>query len=202
LPSSVSVVRANLLFLEKAGLPSPLVNRVLRIAAFQNPEFYKAQAMRLSTFGKPRVISCGEKLDRYIALPRGCLDELIGLLQESSIDAQVRDVRIEGQPIEVRFSGRLRSTQKDAVQAILAHDDGVLSAPTGSGKTAVAAYVIAARKINTLILVHRRQLLDQWRERLRIFLDLPPDSIGQVGGGKSAPTGIVDVAVVQSLYVK
>lgn len=71
LPSSVSVVRANLLFLEKAGLPSPLVNRVLRVAAFQNPEFYKAQAMRLSTFDKPRVISCGEELDRHIALPAG-----------------------------------------------------------------------------------------------------------------------------------
>jgi len=202
LPSSVSVVRANLLFLEKAGLPSPLVNRVLRIAAFQNPEFYKAQAMRLSTFDKPRVISCGEELDCHIALPRGSLDELIGLLRECSINIQVQDQRFEGQPIEAKFSGRLRSPQEDAVQAVLSHEDGVLSAPTGFGKTAVAAYVIAARKINTLILVHRRQLLDQWRERLGMFLDLPPDSIGQVGGGKSAPTGIVDVAVVQSLYVK
>jgi hypothetical protein len=202
LPNSVSIVRANLLFLEKVSLPSPLVNRVLRIAAFQNPEFYKAQAMRLSTFDKPRVISCGEDLDCHIALPRGCLNELTGLLQECTIDAQVRDVRFEGKSIDVKFSGRLRSTQKDAVEAILAHDDGVLSSPTGFGKTAVAGYVIAARKVNTLILVHRRQLLDQWRERLRMFLDLPPDSIGQVGGGKSAPTGIVDVAVIQSLYVK
>lgn len=114
----------------------------------------------------------------------------------------MQDQRFEGQPIEAKFSGRLRSTQKDAVQAVLSHDDGVLSAPTGFGKTAVAAYVIAARKINTLILVHRRQLLDQWRERLAMFLELPPDSIGRIGGGKSAPTGIVDVAVVQSLYVK
>lgn len=201
LPSSVTVVRANLLFLEKAGLPSALVNRMLRLAAFQNPDFYKAQAMRLSTFGKPRVIACGEELSRHIALPRGSLDDLCELLGSHSIAVQVSDERIEGCAIEVEFSGELRPGQREAAAAILAQDDGVLSAPTGFGKTAVAAYVIAARKVNTLVLVHRRQLLDQWRERLAMFLDLPPRSIGQIGGGKSMRTKTLDVAVVQSLYV-
>ncbi len=202
LPSSVKVVRANLLFVEKAGLPSSLVNRILRLAAFQNPDFYKAQAMRLSTFGKPRVISCGEELSRHIALPRGSLDELLALLESHSVSVELNDERLEGIPIEVQFAGELRPPQKEAVSTILADDCAVLSAPTGFGKTAVAAYVIAARKVNTLVLVHRRQLLDQWRERLSMFLNLLPSSIGQIGGGKSAPTKQLDVAVVQSLYVK
>ncbi len=202
LPTSVNVVRANLLFVEKAGLPSPLVNRILRLAAFQNPDFYKAQAMRLSTFGKPRVISCGEELSSHIALPRGSLDELAALLKSHSIAPRLKDERSDGTPIELEFAGELRPTQKEAASAILSDDCGVLSAPTGFGKTAVAAYVVAARRVNTLVLVHRRQLLDQWRERLAMFLNLQPSSIGQIGGGKSAPTKHLDVAVVQSLYVK
>ena len=202
LPTSVNVVRANLLFVEKDGFPSLLVNRILRLAAFQNPDFYKAQAMRLSTFGKPRVISCGEELSRHIALPRGSLDELIALLESHSITPKLNDERSNGTSIDLQFAGELRPTQKKAASAILADDCGVLSAPTGFGKTAVAAYVIAERNVNTLVLVHRRQLLDQWRERLSMFLNLPPTSIGQIGGGKSAPTKRLDVVVVQSLYVK
>ena len=200
LPLSVEIVRANLVFIEKKALPPEMLNRLLRIAAFQNPEFYKAQAMRLSTFDKPRVIACGEDLPRYLALPRGCLGEVLALIEGHGIKTILRDERFAGMPIDVDFHGTLRATQEEAVVKVTRHDDGLICAPTAFGKTAVAAWLIATRKTNTLVLVHRQQLLDQWRERLAMFLAIPIDEVGQIGGGKTKRTGRIDVAVIQSLH--
>lgn len=200
MPSSVEIVRANLLFIDKKGLPPDLMNRLLRLAAFQNPEFYKAQAMRLATYDKPRIIACGEDLQRYLALPRGCLAEVMAFLEGLRIKAVVRDERNAGARIDVAFHGTLRSGQEDAVAKVLRHDDGLICAPTAFGKTAVASWLIANRGVNTLVIVHRQQLLDQWRERLAMFLDVPIDKIGQVGGGKTKRSRIIDVAVIQSLH--
>jgi superfamily II DNA or RNA helicase len=201
-PESVRVVRANLLFIEKKGLPEAMLDRLNRLAAFQNPEFYKAQAMRLPTYDKPRVIGCAEELPQFLALPRGLLDEVELLLSRHKITARVDDERSAGKPINVAFAGTLRDKQPDAVKKLLKHDEGVLCAGTAFGKTVAAAFVIASRRTNTLALVHRAQLLDQWRERLASFLDLPIDSIGQIGAGKNKTTGIIDVAIIQSLYRK
>jgi len=201
-PERVEIVRSNLLYIEKGNLPSAMLNRLLRLAAFQNPEFYKAQAMRLSTFGKPRIISCGQEFAQHVALPRGCLVEAMALLAEHKIKVDLRDERCEGTPIEANFEGQLRPYQEDAVASIAAHDDGLLCAPTAFGKTAVAAWLIGKRKVSTLVLVHRQQLLDQWHERLAMFLGAPLNSIGQIGGGKSERTRSIDVAVIQSLYRK
>ena len=200
LPTTVEIVCSNLLFIEKRGLLPEMMNRLLRIAAFQNPEFYKAQAMRLSTFDKPRVIACGEDLPRHLALPRGCLDEVVTFLEGHKIKAIVRNKRFASKSIDVQFHGALRPGQDEAVAKILKHDDGLICAPTAFGKTAVAAWLIAKRAVNTLVLVHRQQLLDQWRERLAMFLDTPIERIGQVGGGKVKRTGEIDVAVIQSLH--
>ena len=202
LPERVQVVRSNLIYVEKKDLPPAMLNRLLRLAAFQNPEFYKAQAMRLSTYDKPRVIACGQDFAQHIALPRGCLTEALALLEAHKIRPEVRDERFTGTPIEVEFQGQLRPFQEDAVSKISGHDDGILCAPTAFGKTAVAAWLIAKRKVNTLVLVHRQQLLDQWQERLAMFLNLPAKSIGHIGGGKMERTGYVDVAVIQSLHRK
>jgi hypothetical protein len=202
LPRTVQVVRANLVYVEKTDLPPAMLNRLLRLAAFQNPEFYKAQAMRLSTYDKPRVIACGTEFVQHIAVPRGCLTEALALLEAHKIRPEVRDERHGGTPIEAEFQGRLRPFQEEAVAKIIAHDEGILCAPTAFGKTAVAAWLIAKRTVNTLVVVHRQQLLDQWQERLGMFLDLPAKSIGHIGGGKTDRTGFVDVAVIQSLYRK
>ena len=202
LPERVEIVRSNLLYIEKKDLPPAMLNRLLRLAAFQNPEFYKAQAMRLSTFGKPRIISCGQDFAQHVALPRGCLAEATALLADHGIKVDLRDERFSGTPIEANFQARLRSYQEEAVADIGDCDDGVLCAPTAFGKTAVAAWLIAKRKVNTLVLVHRQQLLDQWHERLAMFLGLPANSIGQIGGGKSDRIGSIDVAVIQSLHRK
>jgi hypothetical protein len=107
LPSTLEIVRSNLVFVEKKTLPPEMLNRLFRIAAFQNPEFYKAQAMRLSTFDKPRVIACGEDLPRHVALPRGCLGEAVALLEGHSIKTILRDERLAGMPIEAEFHGTL-----------------------------------------------------------------------------------------------
>lgn len=202
LPETVQIVRANLLYIEKQELPSAMLNRLLRLAAFQNPEFYRAQAMRLPTFAKPRVIACGQDFLKYVAVPRGCLTDVLALLRAHRIRPQVRDERFTGTQIVAEFSAQLRPAQRDAAKELANHDDGILCAPTAFGKTAIAAWLIAARKVNTLILVHRQQLLDQWQERLAMFLGIPASSIGHIGGGKLNRTGRIDVAVIQSLYQK
>jgi superfamily II DNA or RNA helicase len=202
LPEILRIVQGNLLYVEKAGLPSSMLNRLIRVAAFQNPEFYRAQGMRLSTFGKPRVIGCAEEFTHYIGLPRGCLDDVIGLLKSHNVKADLIDERAVGNHIEVAFRGELRPLQQMAVAAMQPYDDGIICAPTAFGKTAVAAWLIAERKVNTLVLVHRQQLLDQWRERLVLFLDISISEIGQIGGGKTARTGVIDIGMIQSLNRK
>ncbi len=202
LPKRVLIVRSNLAYVEKKDLPPAMLNRLTRLAAFQNPEFYKAQAMRLSTFGKPRIIGCAEEFPQHIGLPRGCLDEAVQLFQAHGVDPEIHDQRFAGNPIDVAFHGRLRAMQPAAAAQIIEQDDGILCAPTAFGKTTLAAWLIAQRRRNTLVIVHRRQLLDQWRERLALFLNLPVESIGQIGGGKVTRTGCVDVAVIQSLQRK
>jgi hypothetical protein len=201
-PASLELVLGNQIYVAKDGLHPGVRNRLLRVAAFQNPEFYKAQAMRLSTYLKPRVIACAEDHAQHISLPRGCLDDVQDTLSGLGIRPIVRDERFRGSAIEVSFRGELRPEQSTATTALLKHDTGVLAATTAFGKTVVAASLIARRGVTTLILVHRRQLLDQWVDRLGTFLDLPPKSIGRIGGGRNTATGIVDVAVIQSLVRK
>jgi superfamily II DNA or RNA helicase/very-short-patch-repair endonuclease len=175
---------------------------LLRVAAFQNPEFHKAQAMRLPTYDKPRIVGCAEEHPHHIGLPRGCLEDVGQTLNVLGIRPVIRDERYSGQPLPVTFQGELRSEQELAADAMLKHETGVLSATTAFGKTVVAAWLIAQRGVNTLVLVHRRQLLDQWIERLATFLNLPAKSIGRIGGGRNKPTGLLDVAVIQSLVRK
>jgi len=199
LPPQVHAVLGQQLFVDKLGLPPALLNQIKRLAAFQNPEFYKRQAMRLSTALTPRVITCAQDLPRHVGLPRGCRARLEALLREHGVELMVEDQRIEGDPLEVEFRGELTSVQKQAASALLAHDIGVFVAPPGAGKTVVGAHLVARRGRNTLILVHRTQLLDQWRSQLSVFLDLKPSAIGQIGGGKRKVTGNLDVAMIQSL---
>ncbi len=201
-PERVRAVLSQRLFIEKADLPSPLLDQVKRLAAFQNPEFYKRQSMRLSTAMTPRVISCAADLPQHIALPRGCLPELEVLLRGHGVVLEVADERAHGAPLELHFQGTLSGGQTEAARAVVEHDLGVLVAPPGAGKTVIGTYFVAARACSALILVHRRPLLDQWLAQLAIFLGVDPESIGQIGGGKRTPTGRLDVAMIQSLVRK
>ena len=199
LPETLNLVLANQIFITKADLPQQLTNRLIRLAAFQNPEFYKAQAMRLPVWSKPRIIGCAENFPQHIGLPRGCLDDLLELLKENDILAEIQDERLAGHKVTAKFTGTLRKDQTAAVKAMLHYDVGILCAPTAFGKTVAAAALIARRKVSTLVLVHRTELLRQWRERLTAFLDIPKGGLGLIGGGKKQPSGKIDIAVMQSL---
>jgi len=199
MPKSLTVTLANLVYFEKAQLPQALANRLIRLAAFQNPEFYKKQAMRFSVWDEPRVIGCAENYPNHIALPRGCLDAARDLLRDNGIACDLIDEQYTGVALDVGFTGTLRPDQEAAVTAMLKHGAGVLCAPTAFGKTVTAAAMIARRGVNTLVLVHRTELLKQWQERLQSFLGVGKGVVGTIGGGKAKPTGKIDIAVMQSL---
>lgn len=202
LPARLDLTLSDQIYISKEDVPPELRNCMIRLAAFQNPEFYKAQSMRLPTWGKPRIIGCAEDHPRHFALPRGCYEDVRTLLDDLKIEVSTHDQRVGGEPIDLSFQGELRPEQKTAVRKLLEHDTGVLSATTAFGKTVVAAWMIAERRVNTLVLVHRRQLLDQWVERLSEFLGVPQKDIGRIGGGRKRPTGRIDVATIQSLVRK
>ena len=211
-PPEARIVEANMLYINKTGFSARALNRLKRLAAFKNPEFYKAQAMRLSTWDKPRIITISDETEQYLCLPRGCKNEVEALLDGTPI--QWQDERNMGRHIDVEFNGTLRDEQDIALKAMVAHDNGILSATTAFGKTVLGAALIAERKVNTLVLVNRQPLLDQWKTRLTEFLtinealpEVPAKRgrrkqrsvIGLLGGGKNSLSGIIDVAIIQSL---
>lgn len=200
-PTECTVTLANHCYLKVNGLPSVLIAQLKRVASFSNPVFFKTQALRFSTHGIPRYISCAQIEQGYLSLPRGCFDDAIDLLKKQNIEINLNDKRQEGNNLEnIKFLGTLRKNQKKAVSIMLKNDVGVLHAPTAFGKTVTAVAIICKRKVNTLILTHSRQLVDQWQERLKSFLS--GAEIGIISGGKKKLTGQIDVATYQSLVNK
>ncbi|MCG2711979.1 MAG: DEAD/DEAH box helicase [Candidatus Omnitrophica bacterium] len=202
LPECIEIVLANKIYIKTENVSSILLNQFKQLAAFQNPEFYRRQSMRLSTFSTPRIICCAEFLDGYLCLPRGCLEDICLVLNEYSVNFNVKDERCAGKRTKFKFSGKLTKEQQLSLRKICKHDTGVFSAPPGTGKTVLAINAIAKRKTNTLILVHRKPLLEQWKLQLSAFLGIDPKSIGHIGGGKNKSNGMLDIAMVQSMERK
>jgi len=200
-PQQITITLANHIYFEAKALPSALFARLRRLASFSNPVFFKTQALRFSTHGIPRFISCARIERGYLSLPRGCLDDALALLEENNIDVHIDDKRELGTKLSsLKPLLALRKNQQAAVKEMSKYDAGILHAPTAFGKTVTAIGMITRRKVNTLIPVHSRQLLDQWQERLRSFL--PEAEIGVIRGGKKKPTGNIDIATYQSLINK
>lgn len=216
---SLLVIKANMLFIDKQALSHQAQNKVRRLAAFGNPEFFKAQAMHRSVHGIPRIIWCGDEDERFIMLPRGCEQKLMSLLAENGCSCSFEDKRNCNLRITAEFVGTLRERQQKAADALLRHENGILMAPTGFGKTIIGAYIIGALKARALIIVPKANLIAQWKERLEQFLSIVDNRsplltksgkpskrkrpvVGQIGGGKNTPSGIVDVATFQSLSTK
>ena len=214
-PIQAKLVLSNLIYIDKSGFSQAALNTIKRLAAFPNPEFRAKQAMRLPVFGIPRVLDCGYEDADYIGLPRGCREALEKLLREHDVPLAMDDRRCAGRPIDVSFRGALRAEQEPAAAALLGPDMGVLSATTAFGKTVIGAYLIGRRKVNTLILVQSSALMTQWKASLEQFLEIreelpaPPKkrgrkkkvtAIGQIGSGKNTRSGIVDIAIMQSLF--
>lgn len=202
LPKRLNVVVKNGLYIKKKLLPSLLTAKVTELVTINNPEYYKAQSKRLSTGGIPRVIKCYSEDQHHLILPRGSKEDLDKLLSDSGIEVTFEHDCYEGVPLEIQFKGELSSQQSDAVSQMMQHTNGVLSATTGFGKTVVASALIAERKVNTLVIVDKIQLKQQWVNQLATFLNLPEKEIGEFGGGKQRITGKVDVVTLQSLAYK
>ncbi|MFC7394012.1 TOTE conflict system archaeo-eukaryotic primase domain-containing protein [Scopulibacillus cellulosilyticus] len=198
-PKEIKLVCKNGIYIEKRNLPPSIINQLIQLGTLNNPEFYKAQKKRLSTHGIKRKIDCVEDYPSYIILPRGALEDVEKLFNDHSINTIICDHSNVGEKLDITLKGQLRPQQQEAVSKLLQYNNGILSATTGFGKTVVAASLIAERKVNTLIIVHRKQLLEQWTEQLSSFLEIDPNSIGRIGGGKNKPTGKIDVATIQSL---
>ncbi len=213
---TIKIVKANMLFILKTGISHRALNQLKRLAAFNNPEFYKAQAMRMPIFEIPRIISCSDETEDYLCLPRGCEADVRAFFAELKLEPEFIDETNHGRSIDVEFNGSLRDEQPQALDKLLKHDNGVLSGTTAFGKTVVAINLIAERKVNTLIIVDKVNLVTQWKKRLTEFLTIKevlPDAIevkkrgrkkvnstiGQLGAGKDSLSGIIDIAVMQSL---
>jgi superfamily II DNA or RNA helicase len=199
LPESIDATLADRIYVDRLKLPPTLAHAIRRLATFPNPMFTELQRMRLSVARTPRVIGCFADLERYLALPRGCTADVAALAGELGVHLNLRDERVDGEKVELKFSGELNDSQHSAARALLQHHVGVLCAPPGWGKTVLATNLIASRGCSTLILVHRKPLLEQWIERLCEFLDIKPDSIGRLGGGRRRLTHRIDIAMVQTL---
>lgn len=178
------------------GLPASLINELKRIASFKNPEFFKAQAMRLNTWDIPRIICSADLEDGVMTLPRGCREAALAAFGRSGIAVMLDDKRSRGEAIALSFAGELREEQQAVVDEMVRHECGVLSAPTGFGKTVAAAALLAELGCSALVIVHTVVLLRQWQQRLEQFLGL---SCGLLGGGKNSLTSAVDIAVINTL---
>ena len=211
--SEVIIIRSNMLYIPLNQLSSKVLNHLKRIASFRNPEFYSKQALRLSTYQTPRIISCADIDDEYLALPRGCEDAVIALLREKDVPYRIEDKCNHGKPISVQFNGVLRDNQQEAVIVLASNSNGVLSATTAFGKTVTAIGLIAKHGVNTLVLVHTKALLDQWVKALEQFLTIdtipeenerkrkrrkPLSPIGTLSSTGNKLHGIIDIALMQS----
>ena len=211
--AKVEIIKADKLYIPLKAVSAKVLNHLKRIAAFKNPEFYSKQALRLSTYAIPRIISCFDITNEYLAMPRGCEDATRSFLNDNAVTYTIIDKTNHGNKISVSFQGEEREEQLEAINALLPYTNGILHATTAFGKTVTAAAIIARKKVNTLILVHSKALLKQWHDRLTEFLniDYPKHEeknkrgrrkvfspIGCFDSSGNTLHGIIDIALIQS----
>lgn len=214
----MQIVLADQIYISTENLKPRLQNQIRRMAAFSNPAYFKNQAIGLSNYAQSRFIYLGADDNGYICIPRGILDQLKERCEQSGIAFRITDKRTAGRTIAVRFTGELRQNQKDAVNALLQHDCGILSAATAFGKTVTCSSMIAEKKVSTLIVLESSALVDQWEKALIKFLSIDEELpeyhtktgrvkkrkslIGVIQGSKDTSTGIIDIAMAGSLFKK
>ena len=200
--NNIQCMVENQIYINKLNLLPKEITYLKRLASFTNPKFYELQKLRMPIFYEttPRIISCFEEGDTYLVLPRGCMDKIKEICKASKVKLILKDKREKGTPTDYKFIGTLDKKQEKAMNQLLLHDIGVLSAATGFGKTVISAKIISELKTNVLIIVNRNNLLEQWKEKLSYFLGISKKEIGQIGGGKENLNGKLDIASFQSLY--
>lgn len=202
--NNVECILDKQIYIKKLKLLPNEITYLKRLASFTNPKFYELQKLRMPIFYKttPRIISCFEEDERFLILPRGCIDKIKDICEKSNVKLIIKDTREIGAETDYKFNGKLNKKQENAMQELLKYDTGVLCAATGFGKTVVSAKIISELKTNTLVIVNRNNLLEQWKERLSYFFDISKKDIGQIGASKENPNGKLDVASFQSLFKK
>lgn len=215
---TIHIVLDNGVFVDTLNLLPRLQNQIKGLATIDNPEFYKNKAIGRSNYYNLRTVSLWSETNGYIKVPRGLLELIRKEAEHGGITCDVLDQRCHGTPIRVSFKGNLREQQEFAAARLEQFENGVLSAPTAFGKTVLAAYMISQRKVNTLILLEKTDLIPQWISEFEKFLEIdekPPvyytktgrkkirDSvIGTLKGGQDKTTGIIDFALIGSAYHK
>ena len=200
--NNIECILDNQIYVKKLKLLPNEISYLKRLASFTNPEFYEKQRLRLPIYKTPRIISCFEEDERFLILPRGCMDKIRTICEKSNVKLVIKDNRELGIKTDYNFVGTLNKKQEKVMNELLKYDTGVLCATTGFGKTVIAAKIISKLKVNALVLVNRNSLLEQWKERLSYFLDINKKEIGQIGASKENLNGKLDIASVQSLTKK
>lgn len=185
--------------IERIGLPPSLVASLKHLASLHNPEYYEKERLRFSTFRTPRFVRCYWEDLEHLRLPRGLLAQCEQIVRDAGSLLQISDDRPEPAGVELEFHGVLSAQQEQAVNELARHELGVLVAPPGEGKTVMACALIAHHCVPTLVLVDRKPLAEQWRQRLHDYLGLDGRQLGQVGGGRNRLSRVVDVATIQTL---
>ena len=211
----MSIVLSNGIYIDSLNIMPRLQNQIRSMAAFNNPIFFKNLRLGFSNYNNASVIYLGKDIDGYISIPRGLLEQLESKIKQAKIEYIIKDKRKIGKPIRVLFNGELSAEQKDASNKLLSFDNGILYATVAFGKTVLSAYLIAKRRISTLIIVNNTNLLEQWKDSLYKFLSIDEEIptyktktgrlknrneiIGILGNGKNTLNGIIDIAMDSSL---
>ena len=205
-------------YVDALNLLPPIQNQIKGMATIDNPEFAKNKRIGHSNYYNLSTISMWKETEGYIKVPIGLLEKIISKCNEANISVDINDKRSYGRPIRVDFRGELRAQQQLASMQLEKYENGILCAPPAFGKTVLAAYLIAKRKVNTLILLENTELLPQWIDEFKRFLtidEMPPvyktktgrekmrDSVfGTLMSGVDKTTGIIDFAMIGSAYHK
>ena len=197
-PKGIDIILDNMVYIDKANLSAAVKNCFRRLATFANPEFFQKQRMRMPVYKIPMVIDCSKETEQYLMLPRGRFEYLYNLCTENNIKMNIIDKRNSGNKLDVKFKGELTNEQSLALNKMLEFDNGILEAPTAFGKTVLSCKMIADKKVNTLIITERLQILKQWKDSITRFLNV--DVVGQIGGGKNIITNEIDVASIRTIW--
>ncbi len=198
-PPQIRARAAAMLAIDRIGVPPTILAALKHAASVHNPEFYEKEKLRFSTWKTPRFIRCYRETLDQLLLPRGLRDKAATIVKEAGSRLTVLDGYADVEPIDVTLRAVLAAEQTAATEALACHELGVLVAPPGSGKTVVGCALIAHHATPTLVIVDRKPLVEQWRKQLATHLGLTAKQIGQIGGGRSRTSQIVDVAMIQSL---
>lgn len=197
--NKLTITLNNVVRINRNGLITSMINFLKEELNFANTEYFVKTKAGKSTFETDRYFKFAEETENEVIVPRGFIGKLMRFCQANNIEYSFNDLREKLNPIEFQFNAKLREHQQIAIETVAKKDFGVIVAPPGSGKTIVGLKIISNRKQPALIIVHRKQLIEQWIERIETFLGIPKHEIGRIGQGKSKVGKKITIATIQSL---